>query len=324
MYYYRRIDNDIGDDIIFMMSSQRIEDTQDVMDMSFLSSLYTVVRIVHPFSKEVIVDYSRKKFPLFNGRCICSQEKEYPCKRDGCMAEKAYMEGKGFHKLVQYHHKLWLVAVIPLLYKAKPSVLELVKDVTNALTIEEDEYRETVLFQQFFMQMNDTIVKDKLTGLYNKKYLYSRLDRDIREAAANQQTVSLLFIDLDKFKLINDDCGHMEGDQVLADVAKIFCNTIRIKEDWACRFGGDEFIVCLNNVKEASAYQIAERIRIKIFQLRQDKDPGISTSIGIYTVNMKNATENMSIEEILCLADKQMYLAKKQGGNCTAMNGVIQ
>lgn len=307
-----------------MMSNQRVEDTQDVVAVSFLSSLYTVVRIVHPFSKEIIADYSSKESPLLNGCCICSKEQNHPCKRDGCMAEKAYTEGKGLHKLVRYQRKLWMVAVIPLLYKSKPSVLELVKDVTSALTIEDDEYRETVLFQQFFMQMNDTIARDKLTGLYNKKYLYSRLDRDIRKAAANQQTVSVLFVDLDKFKLINDDCGHMEGDQVLADVAKIFCNTIRIKEDWACRFGGDEFIVCLNNVDEISAYQIAERIRIKIFQLRKDKEPGISTSIGIYTVNMKNASENMSIEEILCLADKQMYLAKKQGGNCTAMNGIVQ
>lgn len=77
-------------------------------------------------------------------------------------------------------------------------------------------------------------------------------------------------------------------------------------------------------MKEAFVYQIAEGIRIKILQLRKNKEPGISTSIGIYTVNMENAIKNISIEEMICMADKQMYLAKKQGGNCTAMNGIVK
>ncbi|WP_196593209.1 GGDEF domain-containing protein [Pectinatus sottacetonis] len=310
-----------------MVSSH--DDMQNMVTGPFLSTLYTGVRIVQPFSRKVIIDYSRHNVHPFNWCGICSKNKESPCKQNCCIAEKSYIEKRVLHKLIRHRDKLWLAIAIPLLYKSTPSVLELVKDVTDRLTIQDDEcmeneHKKITLFQEFFMQMNDMMVKDKLTGLYNKKYLYNRLPRDISEAISTKKTMSILFVDLDKFKLINDDCGHIEGDQLLTDVARILSGTIRIKEDWACRFGGDEFIICLNNVGEIAACQIAERIRHRIFQLRENVKPGISASIGVYTIDIKNITKNVSIEEIIGLADKQMYIAKNNGGNCVAVTGIVE
>ena len=142
----------------------------------------------------------------------------------------------------------------------------------------------------------DLINLDALTGLYNKNYLYSRYNDCIA------QPMSLLMIDLDNFKNINDVYGHLAGDSLLKEAAEIFKHSIR-NSDILARFGGDEFILILQDTNLDGALIVGERIRKAI----EKKCP---VSIGVASLEPNN-----SLEELINKADKALYRAKKQGKN---------
>jgi diguanylate cyclase (GGDEF)-like protein len=130
----------------------------------------------------------------------------------------------------------------------------------------------------------------------------------------NKTRLSLIMMDVDNFKNINDRYSHMAGDLILKEVSKIMVSSIRKNIDWAARFGGDEFLICLNGANEEAASRIAEAIRQRAEKTKVEHNGNIiktSLSIGIYTVD----GEDITAEELLRLADINMYEAKKLGKN---------
>jgi len=154
---------------------------------------------------------------------------------------------------------------------------------------------------------------DKLTGLPNRANFYISLEREIKRATRLKQNFSLMFIDLDGFKTINDTYGHNAGDEILIQTAKRLEQSIR-KMDLVARIGGDEFIILLDNVNnEASGAKVAQKI---IDSLNQEfkvsnKILHIGASIGI-SLFPKNGND---IDTIVSTADEAMYLAKENGKN---------
>jgi diguanylate cyclase (GGDEF)-like protein len=127
--------------------------------------------------------------------------------------------------------------------------------------------------------------------------------------------MSLVFLDVDNLKEINDLLGHAFGDKVLKEVSEIIMRSIRFDTDWVARYGGDEFLICLNNTETKEAFEIAERIRNKIADLVILENRKIKTtaSLGIYSTGQ----EEMTAAEVISLADHKMYEAKRNGKNCT-------
>jgi len=121
-------------------------------------------------------------------------------------------------------------------------------------------------------------------------------------------------LDVDNLKIINDTFGHALGDKALTKVSDVLMRSIRTNTDWAARYGGDEFLVCLFDTGGKGAYQIAERIRKKITELVliQNHKIGITASLGVSS--MENAPA--AADELIELADRRMYCAKKNGKNC--------
>ena len=149
---------------------------------------------------------------------------------------------------------------------------------------------------------------DPLTGLGNRAFLLDRLDDELGRADRAQQLVTLLFVDLDRFKLVNDTLGHLVGDQLLIAVAQRIRGCIRV-EDACARLGGDEFAVLLGDGAEPSA--VAERI-ITAVDERFDiagHDISVSASVGI-------ASDCEEAETLLHNADLAMYTAKGRGRAC--------
>ncbi len=162
-------------------------------------------------------------------------------------------------------------------------------------------------------------VTDALTGLYNRRYMEGHLNTLVAECAANARQLSMLVVDLDFFKNINDTHGHDAGDAVLREVAsRMRDNTRGI--DLVCRFGGEEFIVIMPDTDHVRAYQVGERIRACIAATGFSVDPSVkikvTASIGIATM----LASGDSPETLLKRADTALYSAKHHGRNQVATN----
>ena len=150
-------------------------------------------------------------------------------------------------------------------------------------------------------------ITDGLTGLYNHRYLQVRLDEEIERARMKEEELSVLFIDLDEFKVFNDSRGHKAGDEVLRRAARAVEKRTR-RIDLVARYGGDEFVVALLGTGTTDAVDIAERVRSAILA-ENANDGAISVSIGVATF----PGDAGSKEELLDKADWAMYVAKRAG-----------
>ncbi len=150
---------------------------------------------------------------------------------------------------------------------------------------------------------------DQLTGLYNRHHLNEEGGRKFSRAQRNQDKLSVIMIDIDHFKVVNDTYGHLSGDNVLVAVSSLF-NKFKRNEDFATRYGGEEFLIVLDNCGLAHAKEKAENLRIRIENLRPDGIE-ISASFGIAEFNARHNT----FEELLKDADSALYKAKNSGRN---------
>lgn len=155
---------------------------------------------------------------------------------------------------------------------------------------------------------------DPLTGLANRTLLYEHMENALAHADRNKKQVSVIYIDLDHFKLVNDTLGHQAGDELLIKVAECLKGCTR-GEDVIARLGGDEFVVILSSESDRKgASNLAERLVMSIINLALTENHGnvISASIGISVF----PDDGKDAETLLGHADKAMYSAKKKGKNC--------
>lgn len=159
---------------------------------------------------------------------------------------------------------------------------------------------------------------DALTGLSNRRALDSRLDEEWHRASRNNRKLSILFIDIDRFKLFNDEYGHAVGDEVLRSVAQAIGAQARRAQDMAARYGGEEFAVVLPDTDAQEAARMAERVRHAVEELRIEhakSDAGaVTVSVGCTTVTATAVVEH-AVEKLLEAADAQLLIAKASGRN---------
>jgi diguanylate cyclase (GGDEF)-like protein len=157
-------------------------------------------------------------------------------------------------------------------------------------------------------------VTDDLTHLYNSRYLNLVLRRETKRASRSGRPLSLLFIDLDGFKAVNDTHGHLFGSRALVEAAAVIRSSAR-ETDVVARFGGDEFALVLPDTGGEGAYAVGERIRERIaahkFLADDGLDMHLTASVGVATLPDVAA----SAEELVQAADKAMYQVKETGKN---------
>lgn len=219
---------------------------------------------------------------------------------------RVFQENRCFMELHHVAQAAYLITAIPIETSKGKLTLELLKNVDNMLEIHSDDDSD---------RFNILAFKDELTNLFNRWYVDERLSKDLISAFVEQLPLSVIFLDIDNLKDINDSLGHLFGDNVLIEVSNIIMQSIRISTDWAARYGGDEFLICLNSTTTTEAFEIAERIRNKIAELVILENSKIKTSasLGIYSSGKNEVTAAKAIS----LADSKMYEAKRNGKNCT-------
>ena len=163
-------------------------------------------------------------------------------------------------------------------------------------------------------QLTRMATHDQLTNLYNRHYLLDVAYQKIARATRHKDGLSLLMIDIDHFKKINDTKGHDVGDLVIKTIAKLLNESCR-GEDIAVRFGGEEFIVLLEHCDLINAEQKAQIIREKIETLKPSDIP-VTVSIGVSDIS----SANESFTTLLKQADDALYKAKDSGRNCVKVH----
>lgn len=163
--------------------------------------------------------------------------------------------------------------------------------------------------------MERSAVTDGLTGLYNHLYFYSSLKVEAKRSRRYDLNFSLVMLDLDDFKQVNDRHGHVVGDQALATVSELIRQNVR-EIDVPCRYGGEEFALILPETDRAGAFIVTERIRADVetvFRQRSFDDRTveltISGGLSVYP------SDSLSEEELLVRADQALYLSKHRGKN---------
>jgi diguanylate cyclase (GGDEF)-like protein len=157
-------------------------------------------------------------------------------------------------------------------------------------------------------------VTDDLTRLYNSRYLNQVLRRETKRAIRSARPLSLLFIDLDGFKLINDTYGHLSGSQALVEVASVLRGSAR-ETDIAARYGGDEFALILPDTGAAGALAVGERLcdRIASHVFLADRGLAVRLTASVGVATLPDAA--ISPEELVQAADSAMYCVKDRGKN---------
>ncbi|MBI4844998.1 MAG: diguanylate cyclase [Candidatus Omnitrophica bacterium] len=167
-------------------------------------------------------------------------------------------------------------------------------------------------------EIQELVITDKLTGLYNRNYLFATLEDEISRSMRYDYQFSLLMMDLDDFKKINDEYGHLEGDKILSFLGEMLKTKLR-KTDRSFRYGGEEFVIVLPETEMTIAFMVAERIRAafeaKTFSMHHpatSKDTLLSPTLSIGVISYQ---KGLSIQDLLGKADEAMYKAKSLGKN---------
>ncbi|MCG8316758.1 MAG: diguanylate cyclase [Pseudomonadales bacterium] len=193
----------------------------------------------------------------------------------------------------------------------------------DALTIqqqanEELEHRvaeRTLELEEANRKLQELSDTDQLTGLKNRRYLNQYLDKEVARAARYPHELAVLLIDIDHFKSVNDNHGHLVGDDCLQEVAKRISNQMRWPTDLAARYGGEEFCVVLPETDLKGAETVAERIRAKVNEHpveTRDVELPSSVSIGVH-VGIPASPD--VVNDFLAAADEALYRAKENGRN---------
>lgn len=159
-------------------------------------------------------------------------------------------------------------------------------------------------------KLRNQALRDPLTGLYNRRFMEDSLQRFVRLADREQREISLLMVDLDHFKRLNDEHGHAFGDQVLRETASTLLGALR-ETDIVCRYGGEELVVILPDCPLERAADKAEFLRLRIEGLSNTHGTEISASFGVASL----PHTSQSVTDLLSAADAALYRAKQGGRN---------
>lgn len=197
-----------------------------------------------------------------------------------------------------------------LVYEKTPALLH-----KEILVIFSRQAALTIENARLFAKVEEMALRDTLTGLYNRRYFLQILDYELNRAKRYRQPLSLIFIDIDHFKEINDAFGHSTGDQFLRQISQKLYSLFRTT-DLVARYAGDEFVAVLPVTSPEGALILAHRIQEVLSQYQvmvRGRTLQVSVSIGVDTYD---GTEGIGGASLIDRADRAMYEAKSQGRNC--------
>jgi diguanylate cyclase (GGDEF)-like protein len=231
-----------------------------------------------------------------------------------------------FHKAADQvaQVKTQSVLCVPIVNKSKTvGVLEMINKQNGVPFQEKDKELLTQLVDQaaialerssLYHQMADLAITDDLTKLFNFRHLYQTLDRELSRCERYSSVLSIIFFDMDYFKLVNDNHGHLIGSRVLIEIAQVLVRSLR-NIDIIARYGGDEFVIVLPETSVKTAFRIATRLQRAfqeyVFLKKEGLKIQMTASFGVSGYPEHAISKN----DLISLSDQAMYRAKNTGRN---------
>lgn len=271
--------------------------------------MYDSMRIVDPIKKEVL-EIKEGELRKVKSFCYKIWYNDYVC--ENCISSRACISNEIVVKVDLSGNKILMMVAIPIKIYGKNLSLELFKDITMSFLIENrDKNNDRSLFD-LIKNMNQVAVKDKVTGLYSKKYIYERLPADIIKASIENQQISIIFLDLDLdfYKSNNNNLDDI--DYILKELADNL-NKIMNIASWAARYEEDKLLIVIPNAGTYDSDNI-ESVQLFIEGLIENilenkyfisnKEIELNPSYGIY--NIPKGNEELNVEEIIKRARKNL------------------
>lgn len=284
-----------------------------IESLSKFHKLFDVIRVIDPANMKVIKDNLTSDKNV-GASCYDFLEKKEKC--SNCVSMKAAAQKDTFVKIEAKGNRTFMMAASPVEVEGKLYIFEMIKDITNTEIITEIDGRDIKESDKIITDLNKQVVTDDLTCLYNRRYINEQLPVEITQSTASDKKFSLMMIDIDNFKEINDTYGHLAGDVVIQALSRAMGTSVRSDIDWIARYGGEEFLIFLKNANQQVAHRIAENIRQTVEKqviIYEEHVFYVTISIGTYTVEPGTKSFKESIESV----DKNLYKAKNAGRNRT-------
>ena len=277
--------------------------------------LYDHIRFVDPVNSSIINLNSENKLDekVEELKCYNFWGVNKTCKN--CISMLAFVENKLFLRIETRSDRIYLTMAVPLALENRKIIIELIKDATDSIFFENSISCNFLEVLKKIEKINNLALKDALTGVYNRRYINEKLPIDLMTTAASNISLSVIMVDIDHYKLVNDTYGHLVGDTVLKILAETIQSCIKRETDWVARYGGEEFFICLPGAQLPKALEIAENIR-KTIEGRVIKigteEIRVTASFG---VSSNKYTKDSNFEDVIDQADRKLYKAKGNGRN---------
>jgi diguanylate cyclase (GGDEF)-like protein len=280
-------------------------------NLNIVQKLYDFIRVVDPITKRVLL-YNGNTLVEKGSSCFNKIGKEGIC--ENCISIRALKDKKTYMKIENVDNKSYLITVLPIEFDNKTLIVELIKEATDSLFYGHSLDGQGCKVSNIINDLKLMTIRDSLTDIGNRRFIDETLPIDMNLCFKKDEPISIIMVDVDYFKSINDKFGHITGDFVLKELAGCLKQCIRNKKDWIGRYGGEEFLVCIPGADEKAALEIAERMHERIAEkkfIHNNEHIKITASFGICSTSNKEIT----VEEFLSFADKKLYEAKNAGRN---------
>lgn len=272
--------------------------------------LFDYYRLVDAQTYEIF-DYRDGQWQPAHQKCYSIWKREKAC--HNCISCMACREQRLMVKMEYLEHTVFLIMAQPVRLNGKTMTLELIKDISGSLVVNDAFHQENMLVEDVIAQLNDIATRDPYTGLFNKRFAEQEVERLTCEFMKTGRRFCTAIFDIDRFKTINDNYGHLEGDSVIDFLVMLFQDCVRDRQAYACRFGGDEFLL----IFEEAAENVSTRLKklCEIFEehiFYKDSQPyQVGMSMGILEYNAAYGEWRDYLERV----DQAMY-DNKQANRC--------
>lgn len=272
-----------------------------------IDHLFDYYRIVDPITKEEF-HYEREQVLRRRSQpCYALWQRDGPCRH--CVSYHTLLDQQGELKFEYNQEKSFLIYALPYFHQHKRYVLEQAKDVTGSLMLHLLFGENSEELPNLIESLNEWLIHETVTGLYNQRYLYQETARLIDYAKIKPLSLCAVMLDIDEFKQVNDTYGHLSGDEVIRAFAAILRKYVQHTPYLAARVGGDEFMLLCPDLDIAGSQALCQQISGEFCAhpfTGGDRQFFVTFSFGV-----AKWAEGDDIEQLFGRADAAMYANKR-------------